>query len=232
MQSIVNGRDLGGLSVRGGGRTRHDVLLRSDAPYTGDTDPDHLNWPPATVVDLRDGAEAAKFAASWDQSVRVISNPVFSGARPDRVVETSLVDLYATMLENSASRITGALNSFDPDGTTLVHCAAGKDRTGVVIAIALLLADVEPDEIIADYQRTAEVIEHVYTRMSDRSRLPARIEVGHPMFRTPPEAIESVLDRVSGSAGGAWRWVIDNGADEARLRSWADRFGSGQDSSG
>ncbi|MGW0035108.1 tyrosine-protein phosphatase [Gordonia sp. NPDC003376] len=226
VQSIVNGRDLGGLPIRGGRRTRHGILLRSDAPYLGDTDPVHLAWPPATVVDLRDGAEAAKLAAAWDPGVRVVSNPVFSGARLDRLVEVSLVDLYDRMLNTSAERIAGALNSFDPDGATLVHCAAGKDRTGVVVAVALLLADVEPEAIVTDYLRTGEAIDHIYARMSGRRRLPAAIGVGHPVFGTPAEAIELVIDRVSGSAGGAWGWAVGNGADEDRLRHWADRFGS------
>ncbi|WP_059037581.1 tyrosine-protein phosphatase [Gordonia desulfuricans] len=226
VESIVNGRDLGGLPVRGGGRTRQGILLRSDAPYLGDADPVHIAWPPATVVDLRDGTEAAKLAASWGTGVRVVNNPVFSGARLDRLVEVSLVDLYDRMLNTSAERIAGALNSFDPDGSTLVHCAAGKDRTGVVVAIALMLADVEPEAIVADYLRTGEAIEHIYARMSDRRRLPAAIGVDHPVFGTPSEAIELVIDRVGGSAGGAWGWVAGNGADEQRLRRWAERFGS------
>ncbi|MFF3572668.1 tyrosine-protein phosphatase [Nocardia jiangxiensis] len=222
--TVVNARDLGRLPLAAGGETRCGVLLRSDAPYVGDSPPTGLTWPPSTVVDLRDSAEAGRLLVAWPDTVRWVGNPVFSGARMDRLIQANVVDLYADMVRGSASRLVGALNQFDNGGSTLVHCAAGKDRTGVVIAIALLLAGVETDAIIADYQRTGNAIAEIFARMQSRGRLPAGAAVTDPVFRTPREAVELVIDHVGGGSDGAWAWVEKNGGDVQRLARWVTLF--------
>jgi protein-tyrosine phosphatase len=224
VRSVVNGRDLGGLPLAAGGATRLGVLLRSDAPYTGDRAPRGLQWPPSTVLDLRDSSEAGEAGAAWPDTVRRISNPLFSGLRMDRVVQTSLIDLYSGMVQNSGPQIVMALNRFDLSGPTLVHCAAGKDRTGVVVALALLLAGVETEAIIVDYQLTEAVIAGVYARLDRGRHLPAGITLEDPIFRTPREAIELVIDQVSAASGAAWGWFEANGGDVPRFTRWAKQF--------
>lgn len=223
-RTVVNARDLGGLPLSGGGVTRHGVLLRSDAPYAGDSAPTGLTWPPSTVVDLRDGTEAGTLAAEWPASVQTISNPLFSGARMDRIVHTSLVDLYSGMLRTSAPRIVSALNGLDPAGSTLIHCAAGKDRTGVVIATALLLAGVEPGSIVADYRKTEAAIADVYARLHLRRRIPAGVRLGDPILRTPGEAIDVVINEFDTVPGGVWQWFERHGGDVVRLSNWMTSF--------
>lgn len=224
-RTVVNARDLGRLPLAAGGETRCAVLLRSDAPYAGDDSPADLTWPPSTVVDLRDSAELGRSLVPWPDAVRWVGNPVFSGARIDRMVHANVVDLYAGMLRDSAARIVGALNEFDDSGSTLVHCTAGKDRTGVVIAIALLLAGVETEAIVADYQRTGDVIAEVYARMRRRKRVPAGANITDPVFRTPREAIELVIEHVGGDPEGARVWVEKNGGDLRHLERWVSWFG-------
>lgn len=224
LHAPVNVRDLAGLPVRSGGSTQPGMLLRSDALYEGDTAPTNVEWPPTTVIDLRDATEASRFAWTWEPGVELVGNPLFSGARIDRVMHSSLSELYGEMLATSSARIVAALNHVDPVGSTLVHCAAGKDRTGVVIAVALLLADVEREAIIADYQRTAEAVPGIYERMKARKRLPRGVTRDAPVWGTPREAIELVLGAVSENPGGAWGWVEANGGDMERLSKWVTRF--------
>lgn len=208
---MVNARDLGGLPA-GAGRTRPGVLLRSDAPYLGDAHPEGLVWPPATVVDLRDPAESARSGYPWPGEVEVVSNPLFSGARLDRAVEKPLIDIYRTVMDTAAPRVVAAIDRYSESGATVVHCAAGKDRTGIVVAVSLRLAGVAPEAIVEDYQRTEDAIEQVYHRMRERRRLPAAVEPDHQIFRTPRPAIELVLDRLE-SAGGAWEGFEAHGGD-------------------
>ena len=74
-----------------------------------------------------------------------------------------------------AVRAAGVRRIIDLRGSVVVHCAAGKDRTGVLVALALSVAGVEPDEIAADYARTAEcrpetilgTLEHIVERYGD-----------------------------------------------------------------
>ena len=56
-------------------------------------------------------------------------------------------------------------------GATIVHCAAGKDRTGTVVAIALAEVGVTREAIVADYARSAERIEHIFGRLRSSPHL-------------------------------------------------------------
>lgn len=224
LRTVVNLRDLGGLPIDGGGSTRSGVLLRSDAPYLGDESPAGFAWPPATVVDLRDKTETADASFPWPPEVHYISNPLFSGARIDRVLNKPLVTVYEEILRDAPHRIVGALNRFGESGATVVHCAAGKDRTGIVVAVALLLVGVQHEAIVADYQKTAHSIQRVHRRMGAHKRLPAAVGVDHQILRTPREAVELVIDRVSAARGGPWGWVEAHGADLVQLRRWAAGF--------
>lgn len=224
LQSVANGRDLGGLLLEGGGVTRPGVLLRSDAPHAGDLAPRNMPWPPSTVIDLRDGSEAGEGAAVWPDGVRQIRNPLFSGLRMDRIIQTSLIELYSDMVHNSAPQIATALDQFDLLGPTLVHCAVGKDRTGVLVALALLLAGVEAEAIITDYQQTEAVIEGVYARLNRGNYLPAGVGLGDPILRTSREAVELVIDHASAASGGPWGWFEAHGGDIPRFTRWVEQF--------
>ena len=224
LRTFANIRDLGGMRVAGGGVTAANVLIRSDAPYPDDEDPVGLPWPPATVVDLRDPTELGRMAVTWPPNVRVVHRPVSSGARVDRLADTALVEIYTAMMCTGGHRLTAALNEFDSEGATLVHCAAGKDRTGVIIAIALLLAGVDEEAVVTDYHRTEDGIAGVFARLRSRKRIPAGTTLDAPILRTPREAIELVVGDVSGARGGAWGWFEEHGGDVDHFRGWVSRF--------
>lgn len=224
LRTFANIRDLGGMRVAGGGVTAANVLIRSDAPYPDDEDPVGLPWPPATVVDLRDPTELGRMAVTWPPNVRVVHRPVSSGARVDRLADTALVEIYTAMMRTGGHRLTAALNEFDSEGATLVHCAAGKDRTGVIIAIALLLAGVDEEAVVTDYHRTEDGIAGVFARLRSRKRIPAGTTLDAPILRTPREAIELVVGDVTGARGGAWGWFEEHGGDVDHFRGWVSRF--------
>ncbi|MGV9710996.1 tyrosine-protein phosphatase [Gordonia sp. NPDC003424] len=209
LRTVVNLRDLGGLPVAGGGRTRSDVLLRSDAPYPGDDHPGgDVRWPPSVVIDLRAQGEAVKAGNDWPADVERISTPLFSGARLDRTVERPLIDVYRDVMGQAAGRVAAAINAFSLSGSTLVHCAAGKDRTGIVVATILALAGVEAEAIIEDYARTELAITGVYDRMRERNRLPAAVTVDHQIFRSPRSAVKWFWPnwiRLRGARGAGFR---------------------------
>ncbi len=227
-RSPANVRDLGGLPLVSGGTTAHGVLIRSDAPYPGDDAPQGVPWPPSTVLDLRDHTEPGAQAVSWPPEVRLVHKQVSSGARVDRIASMALTDIYTAMLRTGGDRLTAALNEFDLAGTTLVHCAAGKDRTGVIVAIAQMLAGVAEDAIIADYQRTEENIGGVFARLRDRKRIPAGTTIDAPILRTPREAIDLVFDAVEGFRGGPWAWFDAHGGDVGHFEAWVARFRAGR----
>ncbi|ATD72363.1 MULTISPECIES: tyrosine-protein phosphatase [Gordonia] len=224
LRTFANLRDLGGLPLASGGVTVPNVLIRSDAPYPADEDPAGVPWPPSTVVDLRNPTEIEPIAVTWPSAVRVVNRQVSSSARIDRLADTALIEIYSSVIRTGQHRLTAALNEFDSTGSTLVHCAAGKDRTGMVVAIALLLAGVEADSVIADYQRTEDFIAGVFARLRERRRIPAGTTLAAPILRTPREAIDLVIDEVTGTPGGAWGWFEAHGGDVPRFERWVATF--------
>jgi protein-tyrosine phosphatase len=107
-------------------------------------------------------------------------------------------------------------------GATIVHCAAGKDRTGVVIAFALAEVGVTREAIVADYVRSAEAIEAIFARLFARPTYAGDLDGSDPDKHTPRAAtMEHFLDALDETYGGAGGWLRRNGwteADAAALR--------------
>src|SRR6202044_1575196 len=81
---------------------------------------------------------------------------------------------YLGYLEDRPDQIVAALRSIaHSEGAALVHCAAGKDRTGVVVALALTVAGVCPEDVVEDYAASGDRTEAVLARLR-RSRTYAR----------------------------------------------------------
>jgi protein tyrosine/serine phosphatase len=141
-----NIRDMGGLSVTGGGRTRFGRLLRSGTlqELTAE-DVAHLTdlVGVRTVVDLRLGDEAEREGSALSElpALRYLSLPLRSagGIRADTVAAANMdiVGHYLALLEGSAGNIVTAVRAFADEANlpAVFHCAAGKDRTGVLAAV-------------------------------------------------------------------------------------------------
>ena len=147
-----------------------------------------------TVVDLRSSNElAAEGPAPLDAvaGVRHAHHPVLPEVGPntdviaDALLARDRLDKsryprdpvcghYLGYLEDRPDQVVGALRSVaHAEGAALVHCAAGKDRTGVVVALALTVAGVPAQAVVADYAATGERTEAIMARLR-RSRLYAR----------------------------------------------------------
>jgi protein tyrosine/serine phosphatase len=134
------------------------------------------------------------------------------------------VSFYLAYLRDRPDSVVAALRAIaDTDGASLVHCAAGKDRTGVVVALALSVAGVPRDRIVADYAATADRLPELLARLraSDtyRDDLASRSDDSH---RPRAATMERFLDHLDRTAGGPVGWLESAGfgpADAARLRS-------------
>jgi Tyrosine phosphatase family len=104
-------------------------------------------------------------------------------------------------------------------GPALVQCAAGKDRTGVVIAVILLAAGVEPAHVIADYTATAASMPDVLARMAARLgwEMPPFDDLPPILRDAPQDAIAAVIDVVASGPDGAAGWLASHGMTPAEL---------------
>lgn len=179
LQAARNARDLGGHEGRDGRRTKENAFIRSDAPRERMArDGETLRSRGVTVViDLRTEAEAAGHPSAFAdiQGISYLHCPIAEGSEapesPDEVPASYLRIAGAAQMP----RIFRALAQ--APGGALFHCTAGKDRTGVVAAILLLLAGVDDGEIAADY---------AVSRENNRERLAAYLSA-HPEVN--PEAV-------------------------------------------
>ena len=134
-----------------------------------------------------------------------------------------VVAAYLKYLEQRPDSIVAALRAIaEPDGATVVHCAAGKDRTGMVVALALTVAGVAREVIAADYAHTQSQIAAIVGHLA-RSDLYG-FEVGQPEKIPPASAavMRAVLEAIDTEYGGVLAWLARHGwtdADTERLRA-------------
>ena len=108
----------------------------------------------------------------------------------------------------------------------LVHCAAGKDRTGVVVALALDAVGVERAAIVADYMVTAERIEAIASRLAATDTYRGEIRGRDPRELAPlPGTMGRLLELVDERHGGSVAWLRAHGLDEDDLRRLRERLG-------
>ncbi len=138
------------------------------------------------------------------------------GTFPD---ETAIVQAYLSYLERRPDSVVAAVRAIAlSERAVLVHCAAGKDRTGVVVAMALDAAGADRNAIVEDYMVTQERIEAIVERLSqsDTYRDGMRRDAPHE-HSPPPGTMERVLEIVDLEFGGSRAWLSRNGLDTEAL---------------
>jgi len=170
--ALLNARDLGGHPTTDGARTRFRSLFRSDdlAQLGAEGIRALADHGVETVVDLR-----------WAEELELQPNPVPRDLTTIRYRHISLlketpkdwtafVGKYekemwkCAVLEHARVELRNVLSAIaeSSPGPLLFHCIAGKDRTGIIAALLLTLADAEPDSIAQDYALSAEQLREAY----------------------------------------------------------------------
>jgi len=226
MDALQNLRDVGGLPAAGGRTVRTGVLYRSDAPRAGDRPPGMTPWPPRTVIDLRAPDEQPGAHPLEIGGARVHRISLMRSASPARLAERAadphlddLGALYRAMLERAAGPLVEAVRAVAVEpGPALVHCTAGKDRTGVVVAAALATVGVPREAIVADYLRTGEVLDALVGRIAagwagpERDAIVELLTVTRPaLMAVDATAITGVLDVFDAAPGGPAGWLERHG---------------------
>ncbi|KJF15875.1 MULTISPECIES: tyrosine-protein phosphatase [Acidithrix] len=94
----------------------------------------------------------------------------------------------------------------------MVHCAAGKDRTGVLVALVLFLIGVPEEAAALDYLKTAENMDRVVQRFRTWPRYANNMEnLPEEIDRCEPRTIETFLRVLNSRYGGAHEWVLQKG---------------------
>jgi protein-tyrosine phosphatase len=226
--ALVNVRELGGHPTCDGATTRSRSLLRADdlAQLTNAGMQALADYGVRTVIDLRWPGEVAArphpVAAGNAHGVRyhhislLASDEMqwasLSGACTKEMWKVAVLEHTRPQLKEVLDVIADA--AAEP---LLFHCVAGKDRTGLIAALLLALADVEPDAIAADYAASTSHLADAYlVRYSNLERA----EILEAL-RCPEEGVHNMLEYLAqyGGAAGYLRAIGLSGAKIARLRA-------------
>lgn len=164
---LVNARDLGGLPRRQGGTTPTGVFCRSESIDRVDTDGWEALWRLGirSVVDLREDDERDGDRGRRPDWLTTI--PVAVDGNENTEFWTDYIDsgragtaMYylphlAAMPERTGAALAAIVDA--PAGGVLFHCAAGRDRTGLIAMLLLSAVDVEPESIVTDYLETVRL---------------------------------------------------------------------------
>ena len=248
LEGAVNVRDLGGLPTTDGGTTVPGRLLRSEnlqelSPGDVARLVDEIGV--TTVVDLRSTNEVAiEGPAPLDAvpGVRHAHHPVLTEfldasdtvkaallleaaeADRNRYPDDAMCGHYLGYLENRPDEVIEALRSIaTAPGAAIVHCAAGKDRTGVLVALTLTAAGVEPAAIVADYAASNDRLAAIVERLS-RSRMYGAGVTKVPLQAHAPraETMQAFLEQLDAKHGGVEAWAAGHGLTDGeftRLRA-------------
>jgi protein-tyrosine phosphatase len=154
-----------------------------------------------------------------------------AGARADAVPQVpSLTEVYGHLLDQHGTDFATVARLVARPADTerpavLVHCTAGKDRTGVAVALLLDAAGASRDAIIDDYLDTEQNLSGEWAQAMrariEAAGIPLSDEIEVLLARTPRPAIESVFSRLDAD-GGTAEYLLRHGlsaADLAALRA-------------
>ncbi|MGX4688137.1 tyrosine-protein phosphatase [Streptomyces sp. JNUCC 63] len=213
---IFNVRDLGGLCTSDGRRVRPGRMYRTDDPHLA-TDADAAALGALglrTVIDLRTPAEIEQRGTRrWDElGTRRVSRPLWAEVpsleHAHRYLDPVMTgELYGEMHEANLAahpELWRAVANASAQ-CTAVHCASGRDRTGIVVALLLSLLGVRREDILEDYAMSAQGMRRMLDHLE--ATYPAEVLASwhldkEAMLLTPPEAIGTFLDRVQRLHGG------------------------------
>lgn len=237
-EGLINARDTGGLSAADGS-IKPGALVRSDVlnGLTPDGVAALTEHGVRTVIDVRGPNEAAddweRYPIKGDGTVGYVNQPFrlgLDGATSDRIeavyhAAQTREEINRADLDFHRHGITAIVAAIAdaPPGGVLVHCHAGKDRTGMVIALALAAVGVGDDDIAADYALTELVLEPLIADWLEMmTQDPAERERLSRLAVPSHEAMLDTLAYLRERHGGAERYLLEGGmTDEqlARLRA-------------
>jgi len=227
-----NIRDLGGYARSTGGVTQWGRILRGESLHdlTEDSIARLVESDLTLVIDLRGphetGATSHPFRSHGSVTYRNIA--LFDALAPIAMTETpfDMAQRYRQAIDSCGPRLAETLRTIiaSRPGLVLFHCTAGKDRTGIIAALLLLVAGVAHADIAADYALTAKA-DGLIGKLRDRAMStgadPEHVE---RVLASDEATILALLDHIDTNHGGIDRYLIGLGLTRAEIALLADRL--------
>lgn len=223
---ILNVRDLGGHPTADGRETRFGRIVRADniRRLSDEGWRSLVDYGIRTVIDLRTEEELdADPPAELPVEVRHVpfmnDDPLMfdraeqvGNASPD--VATATRDVYLIFIEGSHEKIVNVIQAVvdAPEGGVVVHCAGGKDRTGLTVAFLLRIAGVGLHEIAADYALSEERLRPRHEQWLAETTDEQELERLKRVMQTPAASMTGVLEALERRYGSIEGFLQAGGA--------------------
>lgn len=210
----LNVRDLGGLPTADGRRIASGALIRSDnlTRLTAAGIKIVRETRLGRIVDVRSAAECEHYRSPFTGDPLHCNRPL---ARPGDPFDPalSLGQNYVISLDSNPDLLAAAIEAIAtaPAGGVLVHCHAGKDRSGNVVALALSLAGVPAEVIAADYAAVSDRMRAHFDEVLAAVEDPTERDQLAEEFSSRPATMIAVQDHLETEYGGAEAYLRRGG---------------------
>jgi protein tyrosine/serine phosphatase len=234
LEGCYNFRDLGGYPTQDGARVRWRLLFRSDAlNHLSPADVSRIvgEFAIGEIVDLRSSGELRSEGRGLlaEEAARFHHLPLFDSEVNEDAqhpAEYTLADRYFLMAEYAREPIARVIGTLaDSTAPAVYHCAAGKDRTGVISAILLSLLGVCDELIIADYAASQEKLDDIIDRLLASEGYQGMLEALPPeTLHAEPETMASLLERIRARYGSMHGYARGIGLSDESIRRLRERL--------
>ena len=243
-RSLLNFRDPGGIAVGGDRRIRKGVLFRSANPdRIGRKDLSRLlDYGIRTIADLRaesevspkrktiDKTERLVLALDFQQRTREMLKPVIRGRNSREKIADISNDLYLEILDAAGPAFREVLEVLSDNKRLplLIHCQAGKDRTGIFIALIMKLLGADNEQITAEFLRSNDALLPSFRK---HFLIRSILTLGYFPYNNLVFAvtvkrrnIESVLNRIDNHYGGIEGYVKYSGFNPSLISNIREKL--------
>jgi protein-tyrosine phosphatase len=235
LDGVFNARDIGGLATADGRSTRSGRIFRTGALNNlSDHGKDQLTALHVhSVFDLRTAEEVHEAPDSLPQGIEYVPLPINAGNSRLRRVFTTLMNVgsldtillkgYSDVMidQHSGLFVDVAKKIVRDQQPVIIHCTAGKDRTGVTIAVLLSALGVPDATIVADYTQSnrhyQQFVDATAIQMRPLIKLGVSMPDIHPLMLAHPDVIQGALDHVRARYGSARDYLKQAGLTDSEF---------------
>ena len=206
-----------------------DFELIADLRYSGERDSEPSPWPV-------DSAERVLFHDGDGNVEPPHVAPLRAGTLDEAISERIYVQLYRDLpfdrhYQPLISRVLARLPSVE--GRLLVHCTAGKDRTGMIVALIHHALGVSRDDIFADYMKSSQepglmaMAAALVEIAHERQLAPISLPLARHLLDVKPSYLDAFLTEITDRMGSVDAYLDANGLDAAAREALAERMLAG-----